>query len=574
MPTPQKNANVDTVRLSDEDLKNAEEIISRFGGIRPMAAAIEAPVTTVQGWKKRGVIPNTRRDDIELAALRKNINLEGLSSSTTSLKDITDSKPVTVVPPVTKTTAQSDKESKKDKGADEERKPISFATVLSNENVAAPNKELKAEKQKAEEKSAKSGPEKDGTNGRGGHGALWLLNIILIALFVAAAAFFWPFYNAQEAEQQRVATLEAQINTLESELVSVKESMSQQGESAEASEEVSVIIREANEMRDELKTLAARTKALTEQVENTDTGVVVGRLNRIEEQLGTLTSSPELSNLMARFEDVRQNIQNNESVDSAVEELNQIVASLQTRMDTLDQALGTTGTRTTELAAQASNLNADDVKATAMLLALSQLRDSLNRNEAPFESDLALLYNLIGDDHPELRQSLEKLAPYAEQGVMSPSALSDELRSLTGEITIAALSGEDISLVDRAKARLGSFVKIERDGEALTGTQTETKMARAQSLLDTGDVQGAVKVLEGLDGNAARMAAPFLQKAKLTLDAQSTERMIRGFITQQARMIRPLDSAANPRPQDVLPTVPGRTEPLSRPNFRDFSIDQ
>ena len=53
--------------MSQEDLdalKNASVIIERFGGIRPMAAKVGAPVTTVQGWKKRDVIPGTRRDDV------------------------------------------------------------------------------------------------------------------------------------------------------------------------------------------------------------------------------------------------------------------------------------------------------------------------------------------------------------------------------------------------------------------------------------------------------------------------------------------------------------------------------
>ena len=45
-------------------LENAEAIIEMFGGIRPMATKINVPVTTVQGWKKRNVIPGARREEI------------------------------------------------------------------------------------------------------------------------------------------------------------------------------------------------------------------------------------------------------------------------------------------------------------------------------------------------------------------------------------------------------------------------------------------------------------------------------------------------------------------------------
>src|SRR3954470_20302088 len=51
-------------------------IIDRFGGIRPMATKLAVPVTTVQGWKKRGIIPQLRHADILAAAVRENIAID------------------------------------------------------------------------------------------------------------------------------------------------------------------------------------------------------------------------------------------------------------------------------------------------------------------------------------------------------------------------------------------------------------------------------------------------------------------------------------------------------------------
>jgi len=53
-----------------------EKIVEAFGGIRPMAAKLDTPVTTVQGWKKRGVIPAARHDDILVAATRETIAVD------------------------------------------------------------------------------------------------------------------------------------------------------------------------------------------------------------------------------------------------------------------------------------------------------------------------------------------------------------------------------------------------------------------------------------------------------------------------------------------------------------------
>lgn len=52
-----------------------ERIIERFGGIRPMAHKLDIPVTTVQGWKKRGAIPLARHADLRVSAAKHRIKL-------------------------------------------------------------------------------------------------------------------------------------------------------------------------------------------------------------------------------------------------------------------------------------------------------------------------------------------------------------------------------------------------------------------------------------------------------------------------------------------------------------------
>lgn len=61
---------------TDPTAQAVAEVIQRFGGIRPTAKAMRSPVTTVQGWKRRGHIPENRIPDLEAAATRKGITLE------------------------------------------------------------------------------------------------------------------------------------------------------------------------------------------------------------------------------------------------------------------------------------------------------------------------------------------------------------------------------------------------------------------------------------------------------------------------------------------------------------------
>lgn len=76
--------------------KNADHIIEQFGGIRPLASKLGVPVTTVQGWKKRNSIPETRWQEIK--KLAKDLNLD--------LTDSNDNRPsatVSAIPSATVT---------------------------------------------------------------------------------------------------------------------------------------------------------------------------------------------------------------------------------------------------------------------------------------------------------------------------------------------------------------------------------------------------------------------------------------------------------------------------------------
>lgn len=51
-------------------------IVDAFGGVRPLAAAIGKPVSTVMSWKVRGSIPDDQKPDVLAAAKLRNIPLE------------------------------------------------------------------------------------------------------------------------------------------------------------------------------------------------------------------------------------------------------------------------------------------------------------------------------------------------------------------------------------------------------------------------------------------------------------------------------------------------------------------
>ena len=52
-----------------------KSIFQKFGGIRPMAAKLEVPSSTIKSWHSKRAIPDWRRQAVMEAALRHNIDL-------------------------------------------------------------------------------------------------------------------------------------------------------------------------------------------------------------------------------------------------------------------------------------------------------------------------------------------------------------------------------------------------------------------------------------------------------------------------------------------------------------------
>jgi hypothetical protein len=69
--------------------------------------------------------------------------------------------------------------------------------------------------------------------------------------------------------------------------------------------------------------------------------------------------------------------------------------------------------------------------------------------------------------------------------------------------------------------KLSELVSVRPVGEDVEGDDAAARVARAEAVLAKGDLAGAVAELEGLTGQAAEAAAPWLADARARLDAEA-----------------------------------------------------
>lgn len=469
-------------------LKNVDYIIDQFGGMRAMARTAGIPVSTIQGWKKRDHIPYDRVDEVLRAAKTNNIALSAKNTANQNIRvqasATTPEEKVIVMDNKTTPTPSADPIQTTAPSAVKPRIDTPTHTP------SRPQYDLKKMRSEAVRRSVVTTL-----------GIITVLGGTAWFLFKDEAKSVATLAQDQTQMQTRVSALSTQLNSFEAAVTDGLNGLSDRVTDVAAAVGV--------ERGSDGQIILNNNMSLTE------------RMTALESRLRAGGEEIDLGQILNRFETLNTSVEGQGQMDSALSDLKGIVMILQGRMGQLDSALEKAKQDNDALARSLENVSGRDLSAAAMLLALTQFRESMNREE-PFTEDLTVLQELVGTEDPQLTAAINRLAPHAQNGVLTPKGLSEELRTITGDIIMAKLNGEDVSLQDRILARIGQILSIQKDGAPLIATDEQKIIAAAQKQLDSGDVEGALATLNQLKGDAATAAAPFKEKAQGTLAAQST----------------------------------------------------
>lgn len=438
--------------MTTNNTVNADTVIEKFGGIRPLASKLGIAFTTVQGWKKRNSIPDRHWKRIHKLAQEEGINLKDAET------------------PVLR------------------REPVSAAAhlVTSGPAVADKGPTVVREKTMVKGYSMAQG---------------LLVTCVSVGLSVGLLVVLFGPDIFVSNPNDRIAALEEKLN---------------------------------NAGGGDMQNIASTQMQLTDTINNS----VMPRLNEMSALMGSLGNPQSLSQLSTSLKSLQQTAEGQAQMSQAVAELKAIVAGLQGEVTNLDGALANAQKENGALAETIGKVSATDLTAAAMLLALNQFRNSLDRQE-PLGGDIALLKSVINpDENPELAESIDRMEPFAASGIMSSQGLSTELKGLAGDIVEARLRGDNASWQDIMQARLQQILNIKKDGVPVMGTQEQKLVAVAQQQLKDGDVAGAKATLEQLPAPSRNVAMPVIQKAEQNILARQVESQITRFFAQSLQGLR------------------------------------
>ncbi|UAL10779.1 COG4223 family protein [Caulobacter segnis] len=181
--------------------------------------------------------------------------------------------------------------------------------------------------------------------------------------------------------------------------------------------------------------------------------------------------------------------------------------------------------------------------AATAALAVSALAETADTSR-PFDQELAGLQRVLPPS-PDLR-ALETLS---QRGAPTRAGLAVQFVNLAGRAASAARDpGPEADLFSRIRYALSRIVSIRHVGST-TGSTPDAMLARAQALLDDGDVEGAVQALDSLPDTAREVLAPWFNAANRRIEIDRHVAAIR------ADALAGLSRVSRTAPQVVAPQV-------------------
>ncbi len=562
-------------------IENAEAIIEAFGGLRPMAAKIDVAVTTIQGWKKRGVIPGARKEAILKAAEEHKIDVSEFfddakkESAASAASDPVESKEAVSSKSIDrkevsedKNTAAEKSEAKKDHTPKEDSKADDSAAQDKKESVAATtSKEIKREEKSSEpieipkalipEKSPKVLDEEQAreedhrftqlvieTEKRAVTKSALIASSMIVVVLIAIIVMLWPDYEEFDSREVRLANLENNVGEIKNQQSMFKglvpENWNEQLESLRqqvdgAGKKVTQAVEDVKGMSQDL----ANGNLMNAGAD------IQNRVAQLQGYVSEVTNNESVTSLVQRFDSMRQNVMGQETLNDAVTQLSALLVAnegntahqTETGTSSVDADAGFNAMlasakgQSQALGKTFENVPQSELKAAAMLFAMTQVRSALNRKEEAFDNDLDLLMGMVGEDNVELRSALAKLAPHSKSGVLSAGGLKSEFQTIAGEVVAASLSGEDVSVGDKFSAKMNEILKIEKNGELVSGTETQAKIAKAENMVMEDRFDEAMTFLKShLHAKELEPLRPWFQKVEGVLASAKVQDAIKKAI--------------------------------------------
>ena len=236
----------------------------------------------------------------------------------------------------------------------------------------------------------------------------------------------------------------------------------------------------------------------------------------------------KLKNETQKSQEVSEQRLRNELLEQAIELKRQFVADVKDRVESEREGrlgkLSELSSSISELEKLTGDLNTvvdANLKTQHLHVAVEAVRANLEKADRPrpFIRELAALKE-IADNDPVVNAAIASINPSAYQrGVPSSAQLIDRFRKVAHEVRKASLLPEDAGVASHAASLVLSKLMFKKKG-LVEGDDVESVLTRTETLLEEGNLDGAAREMNGLDGWAKTLSSDWLGEVRKVLEVQ------------------------------------------------------
>ncbi|WP_306251932.1 COG4223 family protein [Parvularcula sp. IMCC14364] len=223
---------------------------------------------------------------------------------------------------------------------------------------------------------------------------------------------------------------------------------------------------------------------------------------QLEDKLESIREDVLAETQAAMAADQKRITEQSSEIDRLRREMDQALAEQQRRAEQLEARLDTLQTRDVATA----------TKQAALSIAVTNLQRQIGAGR-PFAEQLNVLEQLAPNT-----SGLRDLEPYAEEGLPTVTSLRLRYADDARKALAAANRASENGFWGELGARFSGLFSVRKTG-LVSGDSPSAIISRAEVSLDDGDISGALRQLDALEGEAAEVMAGWMEEARSLVSA-------------------------------------------------------